>query len=361
MKYYTEKQIEDKKGFCERIIESSRSNAKKKVKALLIHHTDNDGMSPILLFNYLKFLYSEGFDFDEVGIQAGKLDEYILNDLNKEYNLLEYDDIFIVDLNLRDDKVISYLDFLYYNTDINIVLLDHHPYEELNDYEWCYVSPSVHTETEINITSGTSLLCDFISPLISIIMMNKITDYVSYVTYWDTFEWKRTENKELAEKALNLNKIFSSIDNDDYFDLITKMYFRNMPSNEIKSYKFAMDLLVKSYDYGLKRQKEIFEKSLVYYIHKNTKVMIGVGNFSNVSILSSQLLNDNKSEILILYDANHNKICIRSSDSCKYDMKKLAILFGGGGHYHASGATTEAFPSDKIKDIIIDKIKLFME
>ena len=55
---------------------------------------------------------------------------------------------------------------------------------------------------------------------------------------------------------------------------------------------------------------------------------------------------------LIERDLNVVKVSFRSKDAVKYDVSKLAVLLGGGGHKMAAGATLEMPLPEAIEKVL---------
>lgn len=60
--------------------------------------------------------------------------------------------------------------------------------------------------------------------------------------------------------------------------------------------------------------------------------------------------------ILVELEPNNIKMSFRSKDSVKYDVSKLAVALGGGGHKAASGATL-LMSMEEAMDLVVSKVK----
>ena len=131
-------------------VEIEKNLIYKPLRILILHHNDLDGIFPMVIAKRISSLYSF-IKIDDASIAAGDTDKFIqaLNDNDEEIknrinfnsdiniahvdNILEcYDAIFIVDLNVREEKTFNIINSLLENT--HITLLDHHQYPELNQH-----------------------------------------------------------------------------------------------------------------------------------------------------------------------------------------------------------------------------------
>ena len=60
--------------------------------------------------------------------------------------------------------------------------------------------------------------------------------------------------------------------------------------------------------------------------------------------------------VMIEARPNRIRLSFRSNNSDKYDVSKLAMSFGGGGHKAAAGFILE-MPIDDAKKVVVEKIK----
>ena len=286
---------------------------------------------------------------DDASIDAGDTDKFIqaLNDNDEEIknkinfnsdiniahvdNILEcYDAIFIVDLNVREEKTFNIINSLLENT--HITLLDHHQYPELNQFNWAWVNVS----NDDNIVCGTSLFYEYIKPLFN---HNEILDkYVSLVSDWDTFNWKKTNNID----ALNLSKVFSIL--NDNIDSFKENYFIEFIYKYIFEYnddiKNQFNIFIKIYDNQLNENYNNYLNTKIDF--KNDKLIMHIGfcPLKYISLVADKIYsNDEKDSIVIGIDVILNRISLRTN-SYNINLKDIAEkLFNGGGHAKASGGS----------------------
>lgn len=87
-------------------------------------------------------------------------------------------------------------------------------------------------------------------------------------------------------------------------------------------------------------------------------------NISNTVVNGSEISNMVKSVVgwdigisLIEAQPNFIKISLRTRDAKKYDLTKLSVALGGGGHRSAAGSTLTDLSIPQAKELLIEKIK----
>ncbi len=87
-------------------------------------------------------------------------------------------------------------------------------------------------------------------------------------------------------------------------------------------------------------------------------------NISNTVVNGSEISNIVKSVVgwdigisLIEAQPNFIKISIRTRDAQRYDLTKLSVALGGGGHRSAAGAILTDLSITQAKELILDKLK----
>lgn len=329
-------------------VEIEKNLIYKPLRILILHHNDLDGIFPMVIAKRISSLYSF-IKIDDASIDAGDTDKFIqaLNDNDEEIknkinfnsdiniahvdNILEcYDAIFIVDLNVREEKTFNIINNLLENT--HVTLLDHHQYPELNQFNWAWVNVS----NDDNIVCGTSLFYEYIKPLFN---HNEILDkYVSLVSDWDTFNWKKTNNID----ALNLSKVFSIL--NDNIDSFKENYFIEFIYKYIFEYnddiKNQFNIFIKIYDNQLNENYNNYLNTKIDF--KNDKLIMHIGfcPLKYISLVADKIYsNDEKDSIVIGIDVILNRISLRTN-SYNINLKDIAEkLFNGGGHAKASGGS----------------------
>ena len=362
VKEYLERGLENKKylgyfqmsDFCEFDIYENKNR-----KVLVLHHTDLDGCGIVVLMEILKKIMNKynGLNFNITYVPCPKeADSGLIDNLDK---IDTFTDIIISDLSIKDKRLINKLDRMN-NEGTNVVLLDHHESAiEMNKYTWACVLP--HDIENNKLYCGTSLSFWFFIPAIKKYMYNEIYlltyEFMSLVSNWDTWNWKRTNNLG----AKRLNNIFKYYGLETFVKTIVEnitMRIKLLTDNEITINKV------------LENTTENICKKAMGNMRLNIKEINGkeycIGYIiteSNVSDICDYIFDnykDYKLDVIISYNIYFNSFSVRTRNNNINAINIAKQLVGSkdngfGGHPAASGCSNSDLSNDilnKINDLI---------
>lgn len=250
-----------------------------------------------------------------------------------QINQNDYD--LLITADISDKKQISKQGNVNISKKLKTITIDHHPtntkFAKINLIDvkapaTCQIIYNLFKINKIKITKNIAA-CLFIG------------------LYADTggFKYLNTNYKtfliaaELTKIYSGFNKLIFDLENSDQPD---RLKFLSLMLGSINTY-LEDKVAIASVDYDT--------------IQKN--------NISSDVVNGSDIANTLKSVIgweigisLIELQPNLIKISFRTRDSNKYDLTKISVALGGGGHKSAAGATIKDISLDKAKDLLIAKI-----
>lgn len=311
------------------------------MKVFIISHiADSDGITPIIL---ARLAFKQ---VDYALYEVSEVNEGIIS-LIKEKAFDNYDKVFITDLGISNE-VLKTIDE---DSDLKrkLLLFDHHIGNyHANDYSFATV---IDTDENNQKQSGTSLFYKYLLTSYSNEHLAKesVSTFVNLVREYDTWEWSKINN--LDAKAL-----------DRLFSIYGKELF------ESHFYSFLKDNDTFKFD-----EKELFilditEKQVARYINDMKEKVIPatiLGHKAGIVFASkyrSELGNELAKHYADMYDFI---VLINVERGVSYrgikdvNLSEVAQVFGGKGHYHASGSPLPKDLQSKIlKHIFNDKITL---
>lgn len=250
-----------------------------------------------------------------------------------QINLNDYDLFIITDIS--NQKQISKQGEVIIPKKLKTIIIDHHASSSkfaninlinVNSPATCQLVYDLFKTNKIKITKSIAA-CLFIG------------------LYTDTggFKYSNTTYKtflaasELSRIYSDFNKLIFEIENNDQPD---RLKFLSLMLGSINTY--------------------LSDKVAIASIDFNT---IQKNNIDNSVVNGSDIANDVKSVIgwdigvsMIEAQPNLIKISFRTRDSKKYDLTKIAVAIGGGGHKAAAGAVLTNMSIPEAKDLLIKKI-----
>ena len=309
-------------------------------KILIFHHSDLDGIGVRIISTI--FAKERGFSYETYKCDYGNVNEKV-TDILDNTDISEIEMIIIGDISV-DERVAQRLQGLY-ETNINIVLRDHHATAEwLNKYEWALVTETVNSIPRC----GTWLLHKKLGS------DTKLDKFVDTVDDWDTWKW--VENDNYAAKKLN--SLLQIIGADDFTDNIINcgdiLTDSDMFPEWAQHYIAAHTLLVEKQARNCERSMYTTDLS-VRGTNKFYKTGFVFCN-SDISDVANIILENNPEiDILVLFGFPSH-ISLRTRKSLDIELGSLAeILTGeGGGHPKSAGSR---ITSDQFKLILTRAIK----
>lgn len=256
--------------------------------------------------------------------------EYEVYDYTKHVGLIENADaIFILDLN--DSKRLKSLEKNILESRAKKVMIDHHL--EPNDFADAY-----YVDTDASSTA--ELVFKFIKNLDVAKLDNKIAEalYLGIMTDSGSFRFPRTDAElhrivaELIEFGADPVSIYDNVYNQNSL-LLTKLVGEVMTNIRL----YCDDkLCIMTISRELLKKYKATNQDLEGFVEKTLSVA-GV----QIGAMISEM--EDKDEI---------RISLRSKGD--YSVREIAMYFGGGGHFHASGARCYECSLDDAKSKIVE-------
>lgn len=282
---------------------------------IITHDADMDGMGPAILgnivFNNLDIIYTNPDDLEE-----------ILIDLINSKKYLEYKEIFITDLGLRNNCY----DIINNTLKDRLLHFDHHQTDK--EYPWSTVIIDVNGFKP----SATSIFYDYLLNRFNdnIILRNDSTkELVEAIRSYDTYQFKETGNMTgykltnvfvNIERSILLKSILDRLyNNSKHFELTNEeIEISNKCDKELEDYlKYCDDTLIR-----------------IKFLGYNVGLSISNKYRSSVGNLLSEKYKYELDFILIA-DYTRESFSIRTVNNI--NVGDIAATLGGGGHEKAAG------------------------
>ena len=287
------------------------------------HESDIDGIGCIILaklaFNDLDYVLLPNVEKLELTfreyLENGKLDNY-----NK---------IFVTDLALFDPALT-----MVANSSLKdkVLVFDHHKMS-IDKGKDRYSFTKIIEEDENGLRCGTDLFFEYLVSSNLIKTTRSIEEFVELTRLEDTWEWK--EKEELGKIAHGLSYLFNSIGIDEYISRMIKTIKNNFDSFVLSDDdKQIIENKRKEYETTL---KEILSKAEYFSDEDNNKYGIVYSNYEYRNDLPEYIIgldnpNSIKYLIIVAMDKGENgQKSYRSIDK-SFDVNKVAMKHGGGGH-----------------------------
>lgn len=306
-----------------------------KIKCFV--HTDLDGVGCAILA-YLAFgRENVDVEYCDYGDVDGKVREFYLSDVDKQY-----DDIYITDISI-DEENATWIEDLVRSGE-RWHLFDHHVTAfGLNKYDWCEVE--VMNNTLGVKTSGTELFYTYLRrheqfDCSSANVICNIDEFVDIVRDYDTWRWKEVGKDGIVCK--HVNDLFYIYGREKFIDwalgqILTLKLYRGISVFPIYSEK----------DMALLDQKQ---KDIDIYVEEKNKQLIGkVDEFGHAygivfaeryfSELGNRLCELNPGiDYIAMVDICEGKVHYRTIREDVDLGREIAHGYGGGGHKKAAGS-----------------------
>lgn len=311
-------------------------------KVLLISHiADPDGITPVIL---ARLAFSS---VDRILLEPDEVDSKLL-ELGEE-QLDSYDWIFMIDLSPKEIGA----DFINSHPNLKgkFVILDHHIGKlHMNRYSFIQV---VDEDATGKKQSGTSLFYQYLLEHCSNSLLEQpsVELFVDLVRSGDTWEWKSQNRVE----AMWLGQLFG-IFGKEYFE---EHYYQYLARH--KEFKFTDEE---------RYLLEIEQLRLKQYVEKKETEMIPIqlGEYSVAVVFAEQYRSSLGNILAEKYQGTYDfVVLINVSRSVSYrgvtdvDLSKIAALYGGSGHIHASGSPLPKNLAETIITLCFSNAKLKKE
>lgn len=303
---------------------------------LITHKADPDGAFPIIL---AKLVFD---NIDDFSCEAREVDETLTKVLE---NGIEYDTIYITDLNITEQMAIKI------NNDENlknkIKVFDHHASNEfLNKYSF----EKVIVEENGRKECGTTIFYNHLKELTNnpILDKNSIKTIVELIRENDTFDFLE-ENKELS---LNFRGLYDIYGRERYIN----HFLEYVKENDEFIFSGIEKELIEIEEERVKRYIEEKLEHVKKAIIDDVKVGIVFAE-QNRSRLGHEIASRMKDEIDIAVIINADKSVSYRAEKEEVDVSVLAVPNGGGGHKHASGSPLPNNLQEKIVELIFNNVE----
>jgi len=243
-------------------------------------------------------------------------------------------DLFII-TDISDKKQISKQGNVVISKKLKTIIIDHHPTNSkfakinlVNDKApaTCQIIYDILKVNKIKITKNIAA-CLFIG------------------LYADTggFKYLNTNYKtyliasELTKIYPSFNKLIFNLENSDQPD---RLKFLSLMLGSINTY-LSEKVAIASIDFETTQKNNISSDVI---------------NGSDIANMIKSVIGWEIGLSLIEIQPNLIKVSFRTRDSEKYDLTKISVALGGGGHKSAAGATINDMSLSQAKDLIIAKI-----
>ena len=310
------------------------------MKTLLItHKSDPDGISPII---FLK-LFRENIDF--MLLNANEINIKIAEIINsKTYN--NYDEIIITDLTL-DKKSCE----MIMNTNKSEIfhVFDHHAFNLVaNDYPF---GTAISTNSEGINECATSLFYKYLKKTHPEIFDNDgLEKYAELIRLSDTWDWAKTNNQD----AKKLNDLFDILGKENYINYFVE-FFKN---NKTFFFTEEQNYLLKIESDRIQRYLEETERTMFHATLAGKKCGIVFAE-QNRSLLGNYLAQKYAHTIDYVVIINMQQGISFRSIKDEINVAEIASIYGGGGHFKASGAPMDNILKKEIIKSIFNDYDMF--
>lgn len=305
-------------------------------RILFSHESDIDGIGSVILskvaFGEIDYeLFPNG---DELEI---KFRSYIDNKLK------DYDEIYITDLSLRRPSI-----DLVNNSDLKnkVKIFDHHQRaidEGLNDYEFSFIE---EIDKNNKKRCATEIFYNYLLENNLINRTDTLDEFCELTRLEDTWGW-RSEG-DFGVKAHDLAILFSKIGKDNYINNIVDKINNNSLELSPEDKKNIQD---KKDEFNT-RVNDYINKSIILLDDNNDRYGIVYAPYEYRNEITDRInVDGNKNDIsyMVVVALDKGEYGQRSYRKVKddFDVNKVAMRYGGGGHPGAAGAYITKEQRDK--------------
>lgn len=310
------------------------------MKTLLISHkADPDGISPVI---FLKLIRE---DLDVILLNANDINPKVTEIINNKL-YLQYDEIYITDLTL-DKKSCD----LIMKTEKSEIFhtFDHHAFNLIaNEYPFgCAISTNADGINEC----ATSLFYKYLKNLYPETFDNQALEHYSeLIRLSDTWDWVKTNNQE----AKKLNDLHDILGRESYIEYFVEFFKNN------KNFYFTPEqkFLLKVEDQRIQRYLEESEKTMFHATLSGKKCGIVFAE-QNRSLLGNYLAQKYSHIIDFVVIINMQQGISFRSVKDDINVAEIASIYGGGGHFKASGCPMDNALKKEVIQLIFKEYAMF--
>jgi len=307
---------------------------------ILTHKADIDGFSPVI---FLKLIRD---DMDAIFLNANDINPKV-KEIIKNQSYKKYDEIYITDLTL--DKASCEL-IMSTGEDYKFHTFDHHAFDLVaNDYPFgCAISKNEDGINECATSLFYKYLCKHYPDTFD---NNSMREYAELVRQNDTWDWALTNNLE----AKNLSDMHNILGKDNYI----KTYYNFLKNNKEKFY-YTDDqkMLLEVEQDRIQRYLEETEKTMFHATLAGKRCGIVFAEMHR-SILGNYLVNKYSHLIDYVVIINMQQGLSFRSRTEDVNVAEIASVYGGGGHFKASGAPMDNSLKKEVIKLILKDYAMF--
>ena len=328
-------------------------------RLLFSHKSDVDGMGEVILsliaFGSIDYILCKN---------VKELEEVFLEAYNNK-TLEQYDVIYITDLSLTRETI----EMLMNDANIRnkIFLFDHHETalkNGLNDFSNC----KVRIENNLGKSCATQIFYEYLLDNNYISRADILDDFVEMVRREDTYEWKKLNDIKSHELAILFNQVGCS----QFISQMHKKLIEGIQSNKntFEFDNFEKELIQQKKEDINERVKDFIKKISIKEIKLSDTEVVKVGvcfivyEYRNevadfIRYNSSLNHNDINPEVfdidvVAMVAVENNQISLRSTKDNDF-ARKIAEMYGGGGHDQAAAIPIKNELFERLINDIFDK------
>lgn len=293
----------------------------------LITHNDLDGVGCGIIASYI---LGNGIDISYCSNH--QVDKVFSDTLSSG----EYEMIILTDVSINKENAEKVKE-----SDMNVLLLDHHPTALwLNEYPFAKVFIE---DTDGTKTCGTQLFASFLyqsmeedkdfhkgRKMFEMVTNKVLWKFVKLVTYWDTWQWK----EENILEAKELNMLFDIYGLEEFSKLIKKKFENYELYGDDSSFfgmaeRHVLKLRQREIDDLFKKKNKSLKKTK--FEGYNVGVIFCDRFYSEIG---NRICKENSDIDFVVMLQDHTT-SLRGID--KVNLGDIAKKYGGGGHNNAAG------------------------
>lgn len=308
------------------------------------HDADIDGLGNIVLGN-IAFQNLEYHLYPSVELLEKDFRNYI-----ESGKLEDYDNIYVTDLALYDPSL-TMVEQSSLRDKVHV--FDHHQ-RAIDSKMDRYDFTTIIEEDEKGKKCGTGLFYEHLINTGCLKSIPAVNEFVELTRLEDTWEWKK--NGDIGIKAHDLAILFNIIGKEEYIKRMTNKLLMDPNSFEFDSEELELiQNKKKEYDQIL---ANILQGIEYFYDDRNDKFGIVFANYEYRNELAEYISRTNNPEeimylIIVAMDKGlYGQMSYRSIKK-NFDVNRVAMLHGGGGHLEAASANITKEQNEKI--LTLDK------
>lgn len=304
-------------------------------RLLFSHKSDIDGMGEVILsliaFNEIDYILCTNVS----DLEKRFLDEY------DSGNLYNYDVIYITDLSLRANVAkMVYSDEKLKN---KLYIFDHHETalaDGLNDYDNC----TVKIENENGLMCATQIYYNYLIENSYIKRSVILDDFVEMVRREDVWEWKKYNDQASHDLAI----LFNVLGCEKYINTLTNKLKNNPDSNFFYTNEEKEIITEKKKTTLSKVQNFIKDLKIVNIDNIIVGICFIVYEYRNeVGDYLKEHRDEYNIDVVAMIALDNNQVSMRSTHGNGY-ARKIAEMYGGGGHDNAAAIPITAEMKEKM-------------